>query len=75
MKSRFLAFAPLYVVSGAVVQRFSQESDGSGGRQLEQMRAGTEQQLTSELTAFQLKKFEVLMPQHHGGAPTASPNG
>jgi Spy/CpxP family protein refolding chaperone len=32
----------------------------------EQMRAETVQQLTPVLTATQLKKFEVLMAEHHG---------
>lgn len=32
----------------------------------EQMRAETVQQLTPVLTATQLKKFEVLMEEHHG---------
>jgi Spy/CpxP family protein refolding chaperone len=52
----------------------------------EQLRAATVQQLTPVLTASQLKKFQVLMEEEHGGrgrgphdppsgdAPPASPN-
>jgi len=83
MKGRFLALTLLRGVNAAVAQCFPKGSEGPGERQLgrpriacEQRRAETMHPLAPELTASQLKKFEVLLTQHrgHDDAPSAFPN-
>ena|ERR1700722_15326612 len=82
MKRGLLALAVLCVVSAANAQAQTilenehakmraqfQAAQASGTKPSFEQRAETVQQLTPELTASQLKKFEVLMVERHERGP------